>query len=529
MASVAGAGSPPPSLSPVAAKRAWKRPENGPAPVLAAPGNPIMDAESWPALPGQLSPAPATPPKASPKATAPPPSEFDFAPSDDIVLSCCGDYWSQEAAITPISLGNSGAKDDDEALLRGPPVRRALVMPAGDGMAMPAGDGLMTRAPASELSPVYSPNGRNNGGGLVMPAGDGLVARAPAPELSPVYSPNGRSNGGGGHNQNGRFVSHPHGRNGSYGGGNRRGNGGGGGRHGHEHHGGFDGQRRGGGRRDGHGPGHHQQRNHQPSYIRVPSPPLAVIAAAPPPPPFVGSANPQTPPYGAPMGFPDMAPHLYYFAVPTSDGLQALPFVPPPPTPPALLISPLEQLQRELLVQIEYYFSDENLCKDIYLRQHMDGQGWVPVSLIAGFNQVQKFLHRIGQIKKLADNLQFILDTILLSAVVEVQVDKIRRRARWEMWLLRRSNYSAGNSSGLFSPVTSNIDSLASQFQSVGLEGTTYHPSMQGMPGGALLTRSTTSASIGYEAPTFEGLHSNGSGPIFGQNTARSLLRSDTF
>ncbi|KAM0892259.1 hypothetical protein ACQ4PT_025848 [Festuca glaucescens] len=555
-AAVAGAGSPPPSLSPVAAKRAWKRPENGPAPVLAAPGNPIMDAESWPALPGQLSPAPTIPPKASPKATAPPhclihlvPCQFDFVPSDEIVLSCCGDYWSQEAAITPVSLGSSGVKDGDEALLRSPPVRRALVMPAGDGLVtrapapelspvyspngrssggglvMPAGDGLVARAPAPELSPVYSPNGRSSGGGLVMPAGDGLVARAPAPELSPVYSPNGRSNGGGDHNQNGRFGSHPHGRNGSYGGGNRRGNGG---RHGHEHQGGFDGPRRGGGRRDGHGPGH-QQRGHQPSYIRAPSPPLAVIAAAPPPPPFVGSANPQTPPYGAPMGFPDMAPHLYYFAMPTSDGLQALPFVPPPPTPPAMLISPLEQLQRELLVQIEYYFSDENLCKDIYLRQHMDGQGWVPVSLIAGFNQVQKFLHRIGQVKKLADNLQFILDTILLSTVVEVQGDKIRRRARWEIWLLRRSNYSAGNSSGLFSPVTSNIDSLASQFQSVGLEGTTYHPSMQGMAGGALLTRSTTSASIGYQAPTFEGLHSNGSGPIFGQNTARSLLRSDTF
>lgn len=475
-AAIAGAGSPPPSLSPVAAKRAWKRPENGPAPVLAAPGNPIMDAESWPALPGQLSPAPPTPPKASPKATAPPPSD--------------------EAVITPVSLGNSGVKDDDEALVRSPPVRRALVMPAGDG--------------------------------LVMPAGDGLVTRAPAQELSQVYSPNARSNGGGDHNQNGRFGSHPQGRNGSYGGGNRRGTGGGGGRHGHEHHGGFDGQRRGGGRRDGHGPGH-QQRGHQPSYIRAPSPPLAVIAAAPPLTPFVGSATPQTPPYGAPMGFPDMAPHVYYFAVPTSDGLQALPFVPPPPTPPAMLISPLEQLQRELLVQIEYYFSDENLCKDIYLRQHMDSQGWVPVSLIAGFNQVRMFLHRIGRVKELTNNLQFILDTVLLSSVVEVQGDKIRRRARWEIWLLRRSNYSAGSSSGSLSPLTSNIDSLASQFQSVGLEGTTYHPSMQGMPSGALLTRSTTSASIGYQAPTFEGLHSNGSEPIFGQNTARSLLRSDTF
>jgi hypothetical protein len=34
------------------------------------------------------------------------------------------------------------------------------------------------------------------------------------------------------------------------------------------------------------------------------------------------------------------------------------------------------------------YCSDDNLCKDLYLRQHMDGQGWVPLSLIAGFRQV---------------------------------------------------------------------------------------------------------------------------------------------
>uniref|UniRef100_A0ACD5TUR0 Uncharacterized protein n=1 Tax=Avena sativa TaxID=4498 RepID=A0ACD5TUR0_AVESA len=516
-AAIAGAVSPPPSLSPVAARRAWKRPENGPAPVLAAPGNPIMDAESWPALPGQLSPAPPpTPPRVSPEAADPPPSaEAVIAPPVSLGSSSVKD--GDEALVRsppvslgssivkdgdealvrspPVSLGSSSVKDGDEALVRSPRVRRALVMPAGDG--------------------------------LVTPAVDGLVTRPPVPEISPLYSPNARSNGGD-HNQNGRFGSHSHGRNGSYGGGNRRGgNGGGGGRHGHDHHGGFDGQRRGGGRRDGQGPGH-QQRGHQPSYIRAP-PPLAVMAATPPPPPFVGSATPQTQTYGAPMGFTDMAPHVYYFAVPTSDGLQTLPFVPPPPTPPAMLISPLEQLQRELLAQIDYYFSDENLCKDIYLRQQMDDQGWVPVSLIAGFNQVQRLLYRIGQLNNQTNNLQFILDTVLLSTVVEVQGDKLRRRARWEIWLLRRSNFSAGNSSGSLSPVTSNIDSLAYQFQSIGLEGTTYHPSMQGMPGGALLARSTTSASIGYQAPTFEGLHSNGSGPIFGQNTTRSLLRSDTF
>jgi la-related protein 1 len=32
--------------------------------------------------------------------------------------------------------------------------------------------------------------------------------------------------------------------------------------------------------------------------------------------------------------------------------------------------------------------SDDNLCKDTYLRQRMDDQGWVPLSLIAGFPKV---------------------------------------------------------------------------------------------------------------------------------------------
>ncbi|KAL5217626.1 hypothetical protein ABZP36_018310 [Zizania latifolia] len=451
----------PPADSPPAAKKAaaaaWKRPGNGAVPVVVTPGSPIMDADSWPALPGLASPPPPTPPKASPKA----------APSS-----------ATEVVIPSVTLGNSGAPDanpDHDAPVRNPPARRALVMPAGDG----------------------------------------LDKRAPGSEPSPVYTPNARSNGGSDHHQNSRFGSHTHGRGGSYGGGNRRGNGGGGGRRGQEHHGDFDGQRRGNGRRDGHGPGH-QQRGHQPSYVR----PLAVATAPPPPPPFVNTATPQTPPYGAHIGFPaEMAPHVYYFAAPPSDGVQPLPFVPHPASPPAMLISQIEPLRVELLRQIEYYFSDDNLCKDIFLRQRMDDQGWVPLSLIAGFNQV----------KRLTNNVQFILETVLQSTEVEVQGDKLRKRARWESWLLPKPGYSAGNSSGSLSPVTSNIDSLASQFQSVGLEGATYHTSIQGMPREALLTRSATSVSVGYQVPAVGGLYSNGSGALFGQKSARSLLRSDTF
>lgn len=33
--------------------------------------------------------------------------------------------------------------------------------------------------------------------------------------------------------------------------------------------------------------------------------------------------------------------------------------------------------------------SDVNLIKDTFLRQNMDDQGWVPISLIAGFQKVK--------------------------------------------------------------------------------------------------------------------------------------------
>lgn len=77
----AATGSPPAGKK-AAAAAAWKRPGNGAAvPVVVAPGSPIMDADSWPALPGLASPPPTTltptpmPPKASPKvAPLPPPA-----------------------------------------------------------------------------------------------------------------------------------------------------------------------------------------------------------------------------------------------------------------------------------------------------------------------------------------------------------------------------------------------------------------------------------------------------------------------
>eukprot|EP00405_Crypthecodinium_cohnii_P017887 CAMPEP_0206462326 /NCGR_PEP_ID=MMETSP0324_2-20121206/25920_1 /ASSEMBLY_ACC=CAM_ASM_000836 /TAXON_ID=2866 /ORGANISM="Crypthecodinium cohnii, Strain Seligo" /LENGTH=709 /DNA_ID=CAMNT_0053934477 /DNA_START=60 /DNA_END=2189 /DNA_ORIENTATION=- len=42
-------------------------------------------------------------------------------------------------------------------------------------------------------------------------------------------------------------------------------------------------------------------------------------------------------------------------------------------------------------MQIEYYFSPDNLVADLYLRQHMKADGWTSLDLIATFNKVKKF------------------------------------------------------------------------------------------------------------------------------------------
>nr|DAD43170.1 TPA_asm: hypothetical protein HUJ06_001400 [Nelumbo nucifera] len=82
-------------------------------------------------------------------------------------------------------------------------------------------------------------------------------------------------------------------------------------------------------------------------------------------------------------------------------------------------------LRANIVKQIEYYFSDENLQKDHYLISLMDDQGWVLISKIADFNRV----------KKMTTNVLFILDALRSSAIIEVQGDKIRRRDDWTKWL----------------------------------------------------------------------------------------------
>ena len=79
--------------------------------------------------------------------------------------------------------------------------------------------------------------------------------------------------------------------------------------------------------------------------------------------------------------------------------------------------------------QIEYYFSVDNLVRDLYLRQQMDASGYVPLAFIASFNRV----------RMLSSDPMVIATALQGSSVVEVSNGHIRLRENWEKWILSPS------------------------------------------------------------------------------------------
>ncbi|OAQ99739.1 hypothetical protein LLEC1_04606 [Akanthomyces lecanii] len=81
--------------------------------------------------------------------------------------------------------------------------------------------------------------------------------------------------------------------------------------------------------------------------------------------------------------------------------------------------------------QIEYYFSIENLCKDMYLRQRMDSQGFVPLHFIAAFKRVRELSADIGMLRAVCE-MSMDIDLV----VGEDDVERVRRRDGWESFIL---------------------------------------------------------------------------------------------
>ncbi|KAK7714265.1 hypothetical protein SLS64_004365 [Diaporthe eres] len=89
-----------------------------------------------------------------------------------------------------------------------------------------------------------------------------------------------------------------------------------------------------------------------------------------------------------------------------------------------------------LKTQIEYYFSTANLPKDVFLRENMDTQGFVPLQVIADFSRVRSISQQ---------NLQYVREACMDSDEIEFvlgdgNTELLRRREGWEMWVLPEAN-----------------------------------------------------------------------------------------
>ncbi|VDM35983.1 unnamed protein product [Hydatigera taeniaeformis] len=86
-------------------------------------------------------------------------------------------------------------------------------------------------------------------------------------------------------------------------------------------------------------------------------------------------------------------------------------------------------LQSRILHQIEFYFSEDNLVRDTFLRSHMDEDGWVPISVIAKFNRVAL----------LCTDLEKIINALVPSQIIETDTKgmRVRCRNRPTQWVIR--------------------------------------------------------------------------------------------
>jgi len=89
---------------------------------------------------------------------------------------------------------------------------------------------------------------------------------------------------------------------------------------------------------------------------------------------------------------------------------------------PTMSLSPGEMQETAVRLQIEFYFSFDNLCKDLYLRSFMDEEGWTPLETIANFPKVKKYGATMADIVK----------AVKPSDLIEVDPAELRVRLKEE-------------------------------------------------------------------------------------------------
>lgn len=124
------------------------------------------------------------------------------------------------------------------------------------------------------------------------------------------------------------------------------------------------------------------------------------------------------------------------------------------PVPAAYLEMDTQTVKAAIKKQVEYYFSDDNLTGDFFLRRKMDPEGYIPITLIASF-------HRI---LALTTDVTLIISAIKESDKLELlEGYKVRTKTNPTIWPIRDLLDSVQNTSGILPIAVQSSDQLQEQ------------------------------------------------------------------
>ncbi|KAK8095322.1 La domain family [Apiospora kogelbergensis] len=113
--------------------------------------------------------------------------------------------------------------------------------------------------------------------------------------------------------------------------------------------------------------------------------------------------------------------------------------------------------------QLEYYFSLDNMCKDIWIRKRMDSQGYVKLEIIREFKRMKQINQDHGLLRyacEVAPSIEFVIG--------DDQQERVRLREGWQEWVLPNKQRDASVAAdpgpqNVYAPVRQHFNAYAPQ------------------------------------------------------------------
>lgn len=88
-----------------------------------------------------------------------------------------------------------------------------------------------------------------------------------------------------------------------------------------------------------------------------------------------------------------------------------------------------EKMLRFVVEQVNYLFSEANLCLDTFIRSYMDEAGYVPLALVSCYSNVAPYGIPVT-------DLSAAIQTFSNELEVDIRFHTVKVKEKWEMWLM---------------------------------------------------------------------------------------------